>query len=77
LAAIPLLPGEALVTAAAAWPQDAVGDADLGCAFRHRCPYGVAVCASAVPPLTQIAPGHWAACHRAHELLAKAPIGEL
>jgi oligopeptide/dipeptide ABC transporter ATP-binding protein len=77
LAAIPALRPETLPAEVTPGPQDAVGDADLGCAFRHRCPYGVAVCASAVPPLTQIAPGHWAACHRAHELLAKAAIGGL
>jgi oligopeptide transport system ATP-binding protein len=77
LAAIPALRPETLPAEVTPGPQDAVGDADLGCAFRHRCPYGVAVCASAVPPLTQIAPGHWAACHRAHELLAKAAIREL
>jgi oligopeptide/dipeptide ABC transporter ATP-binding protein len=86
LAAVPALPGsdttqdprpETLPAEVTPAPQDAVGDADFGCAFRHRCPYRVAVCAVAVPPLTQIAPDHWAACHRADELLPKAAIDGL
>jgi oligopeptide transport system ATP-binding protein len=40
-----------------------------GCAFRDRCAYAVAVCATAVPPLEEVAPGHLAACHRSQEFV--------
>lgn len=80
LAAIPALPGSASAqsprpeapAAAGTWPQVAAGEADIGCAFRHRCPFAVAVCANTVPALAQIASGHWAACHRANEWPPKA-----
>jgi oligopeptide transport system ATP-binding protein len=42
---------------------------EAGCAFRDRCPYAMAVCATAVPPLEEVAAGHWAACHRSRELI--------
>jgi oligopeptide/dipeptide ABC transporter ATP-binding protein len=35
-----------------------------GCVFRTRCPYAVADCARVVPPLREIAPGHFKACIR-------------
>ena len=38
-----------------------------GCAFRDRCAYALAVCATTVPPLEAVDLGHWAACHRARE----------
>jgi oligopeptide transport system ATP-binding protein len=41
-----------------------------GCAFRDRCGYALAVCTTTVPPLEEVTPRHWAACHRARELLA-------
>ena len=55
----PLPPAEASPTAAMAG----------GCAFRGRCPYALPLCASVDPPLTEIAPGRWSACHRSHEML--------
>jgi len=39
-----------------------------GCAYRARCTYAIAVCATTVPPLADAAPGHLVACHRAREL---------
>ncbi len=63
--------GRAPAGAAGVLP-DAAGEADIGCAFRHRCRFAVAVCANSVPPLTQIAPGHWAACHRARDWQSNA-----
>ncbi len=36
-----------------------------GCAFHPRCPVAVERCAAELPPLRQIKPGHWAACHLA------------
>jgi oligopeptide transport system ATP-binding protein len=38
-----------------------------GCAFRGRCAYALAVCATTVPSFEQAVPGHWAACHRIGE----------
>jgi len=35
-----------------------------GCGFRTRCPYAVAACAEAVPPLRETTPGHFKACIR-------------
>ncbi len=35
-----------------------------GCVFRTRCPVAFADCASVVPPLAEVAPGHFKACLR-------------
>ncbi len=35
-----------------------------GCVFRTRCPHSQTACAETVPPLREIAPGHWRACLR-------------
>ena len=34
-----------------------------GCPFRTRCWMAQGVCAEQEPPLRQVRPGHWAACH--------------
>jgi oligopeptide/dipeptide ABC transporter ATP-binding protein len=39
-------------------------DPPSGCVFRTRCPYAIAACAAAVPPLREVAPGHSKACVR-------------
>ncbi len=36
-----------------------------GCVFHPRCPIAVDRCAVDVPPLREVTPGHWAACHLA------------
>jgi oligopeptide transport system ATP-binding protein len=36
-----------------------------GCVFHPRCPIAVDRCSAEIPPLRQIRPGHWAACHLA------------
>jgi oligopeptide transport system ATP-binding protein len=40
-----------------------------GCAFRPRCAYAQAQCAASVPPLEEVATGHWAACYRWREVV--------
>jgi len=34
-----------------------------GCHFHTRCPYAMARCRHEAPPLREVEPGHWAACH--------------
>ena len=39
-----------------------IGAVPLGCPFEPRCEYRVAACAGQMPPLVEVAPGHWARC---------------
>jgi peptide/nickel transport system ATP-binding protein/oligopeptide transport system ATP-binding protein len=39
-----------------------------GCHFHPRCPYGRELCRTDYPPLTEQAPGHFAACHFSAEV---------
>jgi peptide/nickel transport system ATP-binding protein len=39
-----------------------------GCYFHPRCPYAQGVCSTETPPLREIEPDHFAACHFADEL---------
>ena len=34
-----------------------------GCRFNPRCPYAQQHCREVEPPLAEVAPGHWTACH--------------
>ena len=43
-------------------------DAPSGCPFRTRCPYATEQCAAEVPEFKEVAPGHFAACHRINDL---------
>jgi oligopeptide/dipeptide ABC transporter ATP-binding protein len=36
-----------------------------GCPFHPRCPIAETRCRAELPPLRELAPGHWAACHLA------------
>jgi oligopeptide/dipeptide ABC transporter ATP-binding protein len=36
-----------------------------GCVFHPRCPVAVDRCSAEIPPLRELRPGHWAACHLA------------
>ncbi len=39
-----------------------------GCRFAARCPFAVEKCRQTQPDLSEVAPGHWAACHRHDEI---------
>jgi oligopeptide transport system ATP-binding protein len=71
LSAVPRIPPVADVAASAPLAEASLTAAALahGCAFRDRCPYALPLCASSDPPLSEIASGHWVACHRSHETL--------
>jgi oligopeptide transport system ATP-binding protein len=43
-------------------------DLPSGCRFRTRCANATEQCAATEPPLSEIAPGHFTACHHAQEL---------
>jgi oligopeptide transport system ATP-binding protein len=46
-----------------------------GCRFHPRCFMARPVCATDPPPLREVQPGHFSACHFAEELLTIGPAG--
>jgi oligopeptide/dipeptide ABC transporter ATP-binding protein len=69
LAAVPK-PDPALRDATSA-PRGEIADPanpPPGCAFHPRCPYAVDRCRVELPPLREVAPKQFTACHRADEL---------
>ena len=46
-----------------------------GCHFHTRCPYAVTKCKTVAPPLREVQPGHWAACHL-HEHRVTWPLAK-
>lgn len=47
-------------------------DVPSGCPFHPRCPFASEICAEEHPPLEEIAPSHFAACHH-HDKVVKDP----
>ena len=43
-------------------------DPPTGCYFHPRCPHAVEICRTQTPAWEEVAPQHYARCHRAHEL---------
>jgi oligopeptide transport system ATP-binding protein len=74
LAAVPPPPAQGSVRAPPVLTEAPAADPPpVGCAYRDRCAYAVAVCATSAPALEAAAAGHWVACHRSRELLSFAP----
>ena len=73
LAAVPQIPPVA-VAAPLIEESLSAGAIASGCTFRDRCPYALTVCETTDPPLLEVAPGHWAACHRSHENPLSLPV---
>ena len=46
-----------------------------GCRFHPRCEYAKPICADKIPPLEEIEPDHFVACHRVLEIAIKSPLG--
>ncbi len=49
-------------------------DPPSGCRFRTRCRFATEQCATTMPGLTEVNPGHYAACHYAGELDLKGAL---
>jgi oligopeptide transport system ATP-binding protein len=45
-----------------------------GCRFHPRCFMAQPICSTEEPPLREIAPGHWSACHFAEEVAGKGQL---
>lgn len=48
-----------------------------GCRYHTRCPIAKQICKENVPPLEQVSPGHWAACHFWSEAYGMYKSGEM
>ena len=45
-----------------------------GCRFHPRCPFADETCISTPPPMTEVAPGHFAACHHTNRTVNVADV---
>jgi len=70
LAAVPSHTRSSAQTAPLAVEPDSSPQGGAGCAFRGRCGHAVPLCGITDPPLEEVGPGHWVACHRAREFLS-------
>lgn len=69
LAAVPSLTPGSIDTAAAVGGEPPNPSArPSGCAFRSRCAHATPICASELPPVATVAPGHSVRCHRWQEI---------
>jgi oligopeptide/dipeptide ABC transporter ATP-binding protein len=67
LMAFPTLEGEAKrLVSISGFPPNLLEEID-GCLFRDRCPFQRPICGEIAPPDVEIAPGHVAKCHFAHQ----------
>lgn len=62
--------GESLLTIPGSPPSPA--QTPPGCSFNPRCPMAIDVCRTVRPPLREVTPGRWAACHRSEDLLSES-----
>ena len=70
LAAVPSpTPLARTVQAPSALIEAPASSAATGCAYRGRCSHALPVCGVTTPLLEEVTPRHWAACHRARELM--------
>jgi oligopeptide/dipeptide ABC transporter ATP-binding protein len=44
-----------------------------GCRFHPRCFMAQPICSTEEPPLREVVPGHWSACHFAEQVPAETP----
>ena len=51
-------------------------NAPSGCSFHPRCPYAQERCKVEEPPLREIGPDHYTACHFSEELTLRGVVGE-
>jgi oligopeptide/dipeptide ABC transporter ATP-binding protein len=61
-ACLPDEPGAAAKSATIAGEMPSPLNPPSGCRFHTRCPKAQAECSQTVPPMKEIAPGHWVAC---------------
>jgi oligopeptide/dipeptide ABC transporter ATP-binding protein len=60
--------------AAGSSPARAQAAAAAGCSYRDRCGFAIGICETVVPPLSEIVPQRFAACHRAREFCERRPV---
>jgi len=50
------------------------GNPPSGCRFHPRCYMAREICSREEPPLRQVTPGHWSACHFAEQVSTELPV---
>src|SRR3989339_986802 len=63
IAAFPNIHGEKIMPASIAGNPPNLIRAPIGCRFAERCFMAKEICLKEEPPLVEVKPGHWAACH--------------